>query len=951
MTRPMCCLLLLFALSSLGCWAEGIRPTARGAVVETARYRTEIRDGVVTGIINVLTGESYLDADTDLRKVVPHLPSGLGTQAGERALAGAEKLYHWPWWEHPADTVWPNQHYPDAGSVVHFAARGETAGTLTYTGLTDGQSRFPDERFGVELAIEPGTGDLLLTPWGASPRQGVYAANLTVAPLASAVTAEAPIFDGVRLDRHMQPMLWTNAWGGYWDYAFLAFNGYKRGAVAIWTQDTELRYYKSLFFLINPEGLSFSFSTMNLPPFTHSTAAKSAIPWRLQAFDQSWGQAAARFRAWRAREVKGAPRPEWVDHLSYVSLISSGKKEGLDRLSAYFGHNKAHLSRVANFAAVVRKAAFDTKHYDNTPYDGFGEDMKLWQASGAHFMAYLQPMIMWGAPEQSNDLFWKRWEMHLDADTRSVFQPADTVVPLIDQHHLGHQAYQRWFLECVKSYIQDYGAAGVYHDQSYHCPIDSRGPLPKLGNMTSVQGMADYFRKAQTDNPNSVHGTEHMTEVNNVGASLGIAGGILWGTAPSMRMQRIRHASSVSAALAWPNGVLFSFPHYSDLTTRQNAQFFNWGQDLMERRAEIAGGYLPMEVAPESTATFRNHAWIEDQRVKLFVSRGLRPVFPETMDRQVRSYFTGANGEDFRYRQYPWGSALVESGRDGRETLHYGRIHGVSEAAVPGAVYGWLMYNQDGPAGLHPERYYPVDPQGARPAVYFSPANKFTPGLSEAYIEECAGNAQFAWMLLRPGPRGAITQVDEMLMHTPAKPALMLINGFDRTSGLQERGPGAWWVNFRVNDTLGTTSVVLLTQPAPAGFGQDFVEQLLCRSAIPGDSLDSIDTGVLARQLKIERPDAHTIKVTTPKRVSHLLFATRPPEPAGPGTMKVTYTHFKELYVNGKKSDGVIAFKTGDESVLVTLRGDADHFRATSVTVQWIPAVAPPATPAAPAAK
>ena len=55
------------------------------------------------------------------------------------------------------------------------------------------------------------------------------------------------------------------------------------------------------------------------------------------------------------------------------------------------------MPRVANFAATVRQAKFDTAHYDNTPYDGFGGDMKHWQESGAKFMAYLQPMIMWGA--------------------------------------------------------------------------------------------------------------------------------------------------------------------------------------------------------------------------------------------------------------------------------------------------------------------------------------------------------------------------------------------------------------------------------------------------------------------------------------------------------------------------------------------------------------------------
>ncbi len=79
----------------------------------------------------------------------------------------------------------------------------------------------------------------------------------------------------------------------------------------------------------------------------------------------------------------------------------------------------------------------------------------------------------------------------------------------------------------MKEYIQVDGANGIYHDQTYYCPIDARG---LVNGMTSTQGMADYFYKAATENPDSIHGTEHMTEVNNVGASLGLGCGILWGT-------------------------------------------------------------------------------------------------------------------------------------------------------------------------------------------------------------------------------------------------------------------------------------------------------------------------------------------------------------------------------------------------------------------------------------
>jgi len=104
----------LFLLTVPGLQAEPtpqsrIAGTERGAIAETSRFRIEFSDGALVSLLNKLTSEEYLDTRADLAATMPHLPSGLGTQHGEAALNAAEKLYHWPWWEHPNDLHLPNR--------------------------------------------------------------------------------------------------------------------------------------------------------------------------------------------------------------------------------------------------------------------------------------------------------------------------------------------------------------------------------------------------------------------------------------------------------------------------------------------------------------------------------------------------------------------------------------------------------------------------------------------------------------------------------------------------------------------------------------------------------------------------------------------------------------------------------------------------------------------------
>jgi hypothetical protein len=760
--------------------AAPIERTERGAVVETAAYRVEFRDAVLVSLFNKLTREEYLDSGADLSQVVPHLPSGLGTQHGEPARAASEKLLSWPWWEHPNDLHLPNQHFPSPASAFTFAAEGESRAVLTYRNLTDGKENYPDEAFSLILEVDGETGDLLVTPHGVSPRPGVHSANLTLAPCVPAITAEAPICDGVRLRReNTGQVLWVNRWPSYWDFGFLALNGWKKGAFGIWTQDKQIRYYKTLFYLNNREGLSFSFSMMSVPPFEELKECRSPLPWRIQAFDKSWAQAAARFRAWRDDNVRLAPRPEFAKRISYIQSVPGPEQRWLEDFLRYI---RPYQGNAAAFIACVRKASFDTNHTDNTPKDSFKEDTKRWRAAGTYGMAYLQPMILW-SPKPTNEREQAAVRLSAECLTHSAFLKDPTATaPYIDQHHLGHPGWQRWFLDWVREWCRDYGAQGIYHDQSYAAPLDRRGLA--VGGMTTPEGTADYFYKAATENPDTFHGTEKITEANLVAVSNSIGSGYHWGTAPNMRLARVESPSPVCAALSYPLSVIWSF-----VRLRGDSTWDLRERHMQEGRAQIAGAIDgPSGTDPAIHGLFANVPWHDATRDRTFLQYRLRPYFPDDYSPDVLSYFRGQQGEEFRYERTAWGTRFVRIAPDGQKTVVYGTISGVYAAAIEtGGIQGWVVYNQDdpnhtwnrtGPSGLHPDRWYLHDPRAKRPPVYFSTNQGYGPSFYESYAEDGFANEFLAFLRLRLIERLVdVLGRERVDVHCPEPPKAVFVNG------------------------------------------------------------------------------------------------------------------------------------------------------------------------------
>lgn len=788
-------LLLGAVLLPLCGFAAGpITATPRGATVETERYRVTIRDGAVTGFFNKLTREEYLAQSARAEEWRPHLPAGLGTQHTTAERGAARALFEWPWWEFPADTNWPNHHFPEGESRFTFTARDARTAVLTYRGLANGRERFADETYTLEARVDPDTGDLLLTPRAESPRAGVYGSGVAVGTLARPITIEAPIFEGLRLDRDMHPKLYSNFWPGYWDYAFLALNGERAGAVGLWCQDAELKHYKTLFYRVGGEGLSLSVFSFNLPPFD-GLKSGGLLTWRLQAFDKSWAQAAARFRAWRLASVKLAPRPSWATNLCFLNYgMNKVDPWGIGMLRTYFAG--MDLNRVITWAPAVRGAGFDKNHADNAPYATCRADMAAWRSAGLRVIAYLQPMIMWG-PDPQDDRQREGVEFSRRALSRGPFlADRNTSVRLHDYHNLGQPDWQRWFLTWVNEYIRDYGFDGIYHDSTYHCSLDVRGL--EVGGMTAPQGMADYFFKAATANPDTLHATEHLTEVNSVGASLGLGCGVIWGVpgykggigpVGSMNWQRIKRASPVSNALPGPQAAIFGFPHHSNFTERGPGPFHD-GMDQMERRGDLPAiplGRHDFVAQPIAFTNAVHEIWLDRQRAVTFVRHGLRAVFPEDWDREALSCFRGADGAEFRYESRPWGTAFVEMA-GGAKRLRYARIQGVPRATVEGGIFAWPGYDERGPCGLDPMQTYCLDPAIARPPGVFEPQAD-TVRVGEGFAGET-----FACLRLQPLTHAG-GAFPGLRLRAAAEPRALWVDG--QAVQPQAAGPGQWDVPAR----------------------------------------------------------------------------------------------------------------------------------------------------------
>ena len=166
-----------------------------------------------------------------------------------------------------------------------------------------------------------------------------------------------------------------------------------------------------------------------------------------------------------------------------------------------------------------------------------------------------------------------------------------------------------------------------------------------------------------------------------------------------------------------------------------------------------------------------NELKIDRVRATTFVWEGLRPYFPEDWAKDAVSYFRSSDGKAYRYVDTPSGTQFVRGTGDNTEMV-YGRVTGVYSANTKGNISNWAFYNGDGPAGLNPDRYYPVWPDVKRPAVHLG--GIFT----DAFVNASFVNDTFLVAEFAPyEPMHNIRPNFGVQLYAPAEPALVKVNG------------------------------------------------------------------------------------------------------------------------------------------------------------------------------
>jgi hypothetical protein len=313
------------------------------------------------------------------------------------------------------------------------------------------------------------------------------------------------------------------------------------------------------------------------------------------------------------------------------------------------------------------------------------------------------------------------------------------------------------------------------------------------------------------------------------------------------------------------------------------------GQSL-QNRALYTGNVVPF-------AEWRNEFWLDRVRATTFVWEGLRQVFPEDFSRDVYSYYRDAAGRDYRIEKLPWGSRFVR--QDGKTvTTLYTRLHGVTEVAdFTGAVAGWYCYKPGAIVGLHPDRYYIVDPSLKRPEAYWSSGHWSASGLRESYVEDAFANSKFAYLKIRPIPQiGTVLTYDSVMLHSPVPPKKVLVGGRQPFSfGRVKDAAGNDTDDYRINEIKTPADIVaIFDEPADAVIAKDLA---LTRVVSSDTQTDMFNPAFFTDKIAVvQGKDGKTALSSTvsvplvPKRTQTHLVVKAPGEGAQPGRMLITVT-------------------------------------------------------------
>ncbi len=453
--------LLLFASFLCGQSTESI-------ILETPDLQVTLTQGAVTGIVNKLTGESYVDS---------------------AAVCDGVGLLHTGTMSITADNA--------AQTLVRM--RGDTVAFSLVSALGDTFSTF--------ARADQQTGEILLWQRGQIKSfGGVYGARMGFTNFdLGAGRLVMPVEGGICIDAGSSVSEYSWEYLTTWESQLVIFEG-GNGSLGMWFADS-LFAAKRLSLKRSGDEPGLFWEVHNPGDFYRRSTIRTPVL-HLKAFAGNWRAPAARYRQWMDAHMhpqKIVEKPAWIDSIGCVVIYRN-----IDQLAMLDSLAKWLDPRPLIYAPDWRRDGYDVNYPDYTPRDGAKIFVDYAHARGFRVMLHVNPFGV--APYNpmyerfkayqlvnpfTGDPYGWRWNTG-QAVRHAFINPASTEL-------------QDMFIDKMRQVMETLNMDAVHLDVDFAAFNSDHGILngenPAQGNRTFNRRLAEAL-------PAIVWGGENLTEVN-----------------------------------------------------------------------------------------------------------------------------------------------------------------------------------------------------------------------------------------------------------------------------------------------------------------------------------------------------------------------------------------------------------------------------------------------------
>lgn len=570
-------------------------------------------------------------------------------------------------------------------------ARKETNRSVVHTASWRDASGSPRARMRSRFAIEPRTGDLLVTQEGEAVQRGLYGISWGIAEIPERFDVLVPGSSGQRFGADAAPGARLFDYPVGWEAPFVLIQG-RRGGFLIRADDPAHRF-KNLTVEKTRQGFRLRFESRNLAPFEPKNRIVSSH-WRITAYRGGWQNGAALYRRhMQARlhpQTLAQQQPAWVRDIRFVVIMN------LDRPLLAQLAKRCNPKQTLLYLPNWRRDEYDRNYPDYTAAPDFEPFVKE-----AHRLGFrVMPHVNYFGCDPKHPLFERFKPYQMRDPLTKVLQwwlwPADPPIRFA-YINPASRAWRRLFVERMAELYRQYRVDALHLDQTMVILNDDNG---LIDGMNCIEGNLAIHRELREALPQvalSGEGLNEITGVYEAFAQRHLSG--INNTDRTWSDRMIAMAHPISSAILAPYTHLYGYLGYPNPDDTAYYVAYLQGYEHF--------GVLPTYAWPTREQLEKPFLLLDQllQMARFFQRTQPLPDFEAVWEPGDRFVYRLSDGRRAAYRR-DQGIVFAIRERSGRESILWRRIEGVSEAAVPGSIPGWLAYDAKRIFGLDPQRSY-----------------------------------------------------------------------------------------------------------------------------------------------------------------------------------------------------------------------------------------------------